>query len=831
MAADFTAVDRACRGPIKWGTAGVPLTILLGCGTGPARAASLSDLTPGQLLVDIGDVFGIAVSAGSILAAVFALALVFRTRKDDRLAAAQAEIVHLKATLDRSQTLLSADDQKTVVWDDASATPQVFGGLPEHIGAPFERSQFLAVANWIAPDGAQQIEDAVQKLRRNGESFALAVRSKPGALLEVTGRTSGKRSIVRFRELTGDRRSFAELKEQALFVVTELAAFRALADALPFPLWRRNRIGRLTWVNPAYTHAVEAASPEAVLSSGVELLPARARDAIRESHRAGAPYFDSAAAIVAGQRRRLQILDVPIEGGSVGCAIDVSEVDAVRDELQRASQSHARAMDQLTAAIAVFDRDRRLTFANAAYRNLWGLSPAFLETRPEESAILDRLRADRMLPEQANYREWRARHLAAYQGNETREDWWHLPDGRSLRMVAMPNAEGGLTYIYENVTEQLALQSRLQSVSQLQGETLDHLREAVAVFGTDGRLRLFNPVFANIWRLSPASLREEPHISDIVTNCSAIYPDQESWNSIKAAITNFDHEEPTSGRMHRPDDSVIDYATVALPQGLTMLTFVDVTDTARVHRILSERNEALEAADRLKSDFIQHVSYELRSPLTSIIGFAEMISDETVGTLNPKQREYMDHIASSSTALLAIINDILDLATVDAGIMSLDIGEVDIAGVAHAAVEGLRDRLREQRLELELAVPQDIGTFHADESRVRQILFNLVSNAVRFSNAGGTIRIEGSKRGGWVSYTVRDDGVGIPAEMIPSIFEPFEAHAASGRRRGVGLGLSIVKSLVELHGGSVEIQSEEGRGTVATVRLPQMPVFAAAAAE
>jgi signal transduction histidine kinase len=250
-----------------------------------------------------------------------------------------------------------------------------------------------------------------------------------------------------------------------------------------------------------------------------------------------------------------------------------------------------------------------------------------------------------------------------------------------------------------------------------------------------------------------------------------------------------------------------------------------------MQRVLSERNEALEAADRLKSDFIQHVSYELRSPLTSIIGFAEMLSDETVGGLNPTQREYMDHIASSSSSLLAIINDILDLATVDAGIMSLDIRETDVAAVAASAVEGLRDRLNEQKIELKIAIPKDIGTFHVDEQRVRQILFNLVSNAIRFSNAGGHIRLEGAKRANSVVFTVTDDGVGIPDEIMPSIFQPFEAHASQGRRRGAGLGLSIVKSLVELHGGEVEIRSAENRGTTAIVRLPVVPAAAAVAAE
>jgi signal transduction histidine kinase len=338
-------------------------------------------------------------------------------------------------------------------------------------------------------------------------------------------------------------------------------------------------------------------------------------------------------------------------------------------------------------------------------------------------------------------------------------------------------------------------------------------------------------VFANIWRLSPVRLRQEPHISDIIAECQAVHSGKEEWEDIRRAVTDLDHEEQAQGRMVRPDSSVIDYASVALPEGMTMLTFVDVTDSARIQRVLSERNEALEAADRLKSDFIQHVSYELRSPLTTIIGFAEMLSDETVGALNPRQREYMDHIASSSAALLAIINDILDLATVDAGIMSLDIQETDVSEVAASAVEGLRDRLAEQKIDLQMAIPKDIGTFHVDPSRVRQILFNLVANAIRFSNAGGCVRVEAGRRGGWVVFTVTDEGVGIPPDVLPGVFRPFETHAAQGRRGGAGLGLSIVKSLVELHGGDVEIRSEEGKGTTAMVRLPVIPAAAAAAAE
>jgi signal transduction histidine kinase len=256
-----------------------------------------------------------------------------------------------------------------------------------------------------------------------------------------------------------------------------------------------------------------------------------------------------------------------------------------------------------------------------------------------------------------------------------------------------------------------------------------------------------------------------------------------------------------------------------------------VTDSTRIERVLKERNEALEAADRLKSEFIQHVSYELRTPLTNIIGQAELLANETFGALNDKQREYMGDILASSDALRALINDILDLATVDAGIMSLDIEEADIADVVTASVEGLRDRLSEQRISLEFDLPKNIGTFHVDAQPVRQILFNLVSNAIRFSNADGHIRVAAARDGNDVVFTVSDDGVGIPKTMLPSIFRPFESHAPQGRRGGAGLGLSIVKSLVELHGGEVEIRSEEGKGTTAIVRLPVLPASVSVAAE
>ena len=186
---------------------------------------------------------------------------------------------------------------------------------------------------------------------------------------------------------------------------------------------------------------------------------------------------------------------------------------------------------------------------------------------------------------------------------------------------------------------------------------------------------------------------------------------------------------------------MIDLRTVPLPDGATLVTFQDVTDTVNVERALRERNEALEAADKLKIDFVHHVSYELRSPLTNIIGFAHFLGEPAIGPLNDKQREYLGYITASTNALLAIINDILDLATIDAGAMTLNLGEVDIRKTMDAAAEGVQDRLVKDGITLDIDAPPDIGSFIADERRVRQVLFNLLSNAVGFSPPGGTVTL------------------------------------------------------------------------------------------
>ena len=248
---------------------------------------------------------------------------------------------------------------------------------------------------------------------------------------------------------------------------------------------------------------------------------------------------------------------------------------------------------------------------------------------------------------------------------------------------------------------------------------------------------------------------------------------------------------------------MVDCTTVPLPDGATLVTFHDVTNSVNVERALRERNEALEDADRIKIDFVHHVSYELRSPLTNIIGFVHLLGDPATGPLAPKQREYLDYITVSSNTLLALINNILDLATIDAGRMQLNLGSVDIRETMEEAAEGVQDRLVGAGLTLDIRAAADIGGFVADGKRVRQILFNLLANAVSFSPGGATVTLRAERRAGAVEFSVTDKGPGIPPDVLEKVFNWFETHSLGSHHRGPGIGLSLVRSFVELHGGTV----------------------------
>jgi signal transduction histidine kinase len=737
-----------------------------------------------------------------------------------REAALKAEINAMRARLDRAEVFLAAEPQVTICWGSSFDEPDIEGDVSQLTDLSPPR-RLLAFGSWLSPMVAQQLERAVERLRERGEAFRLPLVTLGGRHLETEGRAVAGRAVMRIRDVSGDRLELTRLRETYSQSVFERDGLRAMLDSAPAPAWLRDPQGRLVWVNRAYVRAVEAERRDDVVARGLELLDEPIRRQVEEARGRSEGWRERVHAVVAGERRMLDVTDVPMEYGSGGIATDVSDLEQVRADLGRQMDAHRRTLDQLSTAVAIFDASRRLVFYNTAYAHLWSLDAAFLDQAPADSEILDRLRAEGRLPEQADFRTWKAGLMQAYQSVETAEHVWYLPGARTLRVVINPNPQGGVTYLFDDVTERFHLESSYNALMRVQGETLDSLKEGVAVFGTDGRLKLFNPAFAALWKCDTAALAEKPHFDQVMRACMALHDRREDWDDLRSLVAGMqDARTGFERRLTRRDGSIIDCVTAPLPDGATLLTFIDVSASVSVERALTERNQALLDAEKLRNDFVHHVSYELRSPLTNIIGFIQLLGEGAVGPLNPKQREYTGYVLKSSAALLAIINDILDLASIDTDAMELSLENVDIRDTISAAAEGLQDRLAESNIHLNIVALDDIGSFRADSKRIRQVLFNLLSNAIGFSEPGQTVTLAALRRPGQIVLKVSDQGRGIPLDVLDRVFDRFQTHTVGSRHRGVGLGLSIVRSFVELHGGEVDIQSAPGEGTVVTCLFP-----------
>ncbi len=624
------------------------------------------------------------------------------------------------------------------------------------------------------------------------------------------------------------------LAEKAAQLESELANERdarrqcaSAIDLLPIPVWRRGPDLRLVDCNQAYVRAIESdrvsvLEGKRVLGGASLAEQGRALAALARAART--PQSEAHHVVIAGARRLIEFTEAALpDGGSVGIALDMTEREETQAELQRLLKAHGEVLENLTTAIAIYGSDTRLRFFNTAFAKLWKLDEAWLRSEPDFGSVLELLRERRRLPEYADFRAFKLQRLRLFTTLlEPLEELTYIPDGTTLRSRITPHPLGGLFFTYEDVTDNLVLERSYNTLIAVQRETLDNLYEGVAVVGGDGRLKLTNPAYARIWHLPTDSLAAEPHISEIVEQSKGFFDYGDDWSGYKdRIIARLTERAPRTGRLARTDGSVLDYASVPLPDGAILLSYIDVTDSIRVERALRERAEALETADRLKSEFISNVSYELRTPLNTIIGFAEILANQYFGELNARQMEYCRGIIGSSERLLTIINDILDLASIEAGRMTLDREPVEPKALLDTVAGIMNEWARSQNLRLNVDCPPDLGVLQVDERRLKQALCNLVSNAIKFTPPGGEITIAGRVENGTVMFSVSDTGIGIAAEDQERVFKEFErARRPESRRAGAGLGLSLVKRIVELHGGQVTMESVPNRGTTVICTLP-----------
>ncbi|MEM9705776.1 MAG: ATP-binding protein [Pseudomonadota bacterium] len=767
-----------------------------------------------------------------------------------------ARLAALEAQLEKSDAVLSAHPGLILVWDEDQSAADGGWGDPKVFGGPAALASLMSfsamededetpVGRLLETLGALPVEEdadgdkatlrqKVRDLRSHGLAFAGAVITDEGRPIEAVGRVAGGQVTLWLTDPAArsalDTGVFGKLYERT----ADLHGALGYLERSTLPTWRRSADGTLVWANKAYVEAVEAASLAIVIKDQIEL-DAAAREIAQTAIDEKRAVEGRLIVNVQGERRVLKVTETPMHasanGGLGGCAVDISELDRTQTDLKRHIESNRRTLDEIPTAIALFNADQELAYYNQSFLSLWRFDDAALVAAPTHGEVLDRLWNAQRLPETDDYAAWRKSQLKLYteeisgpdaeRAGAEPDEMWHLPDGRTLRVAKSRHPLGGVLMVFEDVTEKLSLERKFNTQIRVQDATLNTLAEGIAVFGSNGFLRLHNHALKKLWRFDGATLDGAPHIDDLLQTirprCDTAEPSFDEVRRRAVSMSPDDRRPIENGVITLTDGRTLSFGADPLPDGATLLRFLDVTDTREREKELKERNALLEDIDRQKSKFVDHISYQLRTPLATIIGFAEMLDGQMFGVLNERQEDYIASILSASHHLRDLITDIIDLAAVDAGKIELEPGNVDIKELLQSAATYAALKAEDTQVDLKVDCAKDVGVLYADERRLKQVLFNLLSNAFAYTNAGGEVSIGAARAPGLMRIWVRDSGRGVSAHDQP---QAFDAFVSRGPGAGAGVGLALVKRFVDLHGGWVRMESGLETGTCVTCFLP-----------
>jgi signal transduction histidine kinase len=626
------------------------------------------------------------------------------------------------------------------------------------------------------------------------------------SFVPIIDRKSTESIIVVFTDVTSEYIQITQLEKEYEECYQKKYNMKLALDHIGMGVWIRDHDGQIRYCNKYYLDLIDNAQ----VSEG----------SYKELDKLSKSFSDSCAhdkvdkmseryLIVHGKRYLYQFNNSYIQesGKIIASCYNVSNKDEIAQDLQRSLAAQSDLLESTSNACAIFGKDRVIKFYNNAFCKLWEIEESWLNNGPKYEHLLDRLRDERKIPEYANYNKFRQEQISSFSNlTEAHNDFYHLPDGKSLKVLIVPHTFGGLLFSYEDITDKIALESSYNTLLDVQKATIENLHEAVCVFSENGRLRLVNSAFVKMWKISDSTLKTSPYIYELLDYSEFLFRKPEELLLHKQTLFNvFSKRLSVTERIELKDGSVISRLIVPLPDGAMLISDIDITDSVVVEKSLREKNMALQEADRIKTEFLANVSYELRSPLTSIVGLSESLIKHLCGKLNSKQIEYVDGIMDSAEQLMVLINDMIDLTAIDAGYVELKVSEFNLYKAANSIIPLVKSRMSSLGLKLILDAEKNI-TMLGDETRIKQVLFKLLNNAIDRSKKGQEISVEIERLDDNILLIVSDE----QTEYLDSS----DNKASSGF--GKNISISIIKGFVDLHGGNIEFKYKEGLQAICT---------------
>ena len=684
-----------------------------------------------------------------------------------------------------------------------------------------------------------ELTELVRRTQKTAAPFKLVVTPRGSTRnLSLRGHLAdpqvspGGAALVWVFDFSDSEAELRRLRADAAQAQARFAGLSGLIEAAPIPMWFRGNDRRLLLVNAAYVAAVGGRNADTVVESQTELVEVAngksAADFAFEARRRKEPVERVVAATVVtpkgNQRRSLRVTDLALGAdGIAGYAVDIEDLEDQARAFAAFRGAQRDMLDTLSAGIAQFDTQGRLTFANQPFMRVFALDPSWVQDGPNFERLLDRMRDASKVPEVRDFAEWRVERRDWFTAGAAQEEAWLLPDGTHLRIVAQPLPDGGLLLIAEDRTEQLRLAATRDTLLRTRTATFDKLFESLAVFAPDGRLQIWNRRFASDWGLDDAFLDQHPKADELLKRIGARLRRPAQAQSVGSVIRAATLERRESGgRVALADGRFLEFAGVPLPDGNGMLTVLDITATQKAEAALKERNAALVEADAVKTRFIGNMAYEFRTPLTSIGGFAEMLEAGIGGDLSGQGREYVGAILTAVARLGDQIENVLDLAQSEAGTLPFQREPLELRALAKGILAQRKVKAEVGKVTLDLRGADATVPVEGDPRRLQRALTQLIDNAIAAVPQGGRVLIEvGRVRKGGARVVVSDNGPGMSQAVLARALEGLR-FSPDGRtvERRQGLGLPLARQLVEGHGGTLELLSEEGHGTSAIVTLP-----------
>jgi signal transduction histidine kinase len=683
----------------------------------------------------------------------------------------------------------------------------------------------------LSPQDLSDLSEAVRRTQKTAAPFGMVVSpvgskrslALRGQLADPVISATGA-ALVWWFDFSESQAELTRMRAETKRAQRDFAALVGLIEAAPMPMWFRGPDMKLRLVNTAYVRAVGAGDADTVVQKQVELVEQvdglSAAQIASQARDRDLPVERIVQATVGSQRRTLRVSDLPLgQDGVAGYAIDIEEMEEQSRAFRAFREAQRSMLDQLSVGVAQFDADRSLAFANLPFQRIFALSASYHVDLPSFDRLLDMARDAGRLPEVRDFPAWRRELGEWFSAGAAREEAWTLSDGTHLRIVAQPMPDGGLVLVAEDRTEQLALSATRDTLLRTRTATFDSLFESLAVFAPDGRLQLWNRLFSTIWQLPEEFLDEHPRIEAVLERIAPrlARPAQRKAIGEVVRAATLDRQQ-RGGQVQMSDGRTLEFAGVPLPDGNGLLTVLDITDSKKAEDALRERTTALEEADAVKTRFLANMSYEFRTPLTSIGGFAELLQSGVAGELSSQAQEYVGAILTSVERLGAQIESVLDLTQSEAGLLPIATSEVDLLTFVTGVVREREESIEGKNLALDVRGDKGAGVVQADARQLGRAIGNLLDNAINATPEGGRILVALSRTKKGARIVISDNGPGMkPSEL---------ARALDGTRTGsdgtrrTGLGLPLARQLIEGHGGRLDLQSEPGAGTTVTIWLP-----------